>query len=311
MGFLSRSRDKVSLFPYKSEIIHGLTPKSSQFYGWEIVQFDIPDTWKKTQGKDIKVAVLDTGCDLDHDDLRDNLLDGKNIINPKELPEDKNGHGSHVAGTIAARNNGIGMVGVAPLAKILPVKVLGDDGTGSMKHIVDGIKWAADQKIDFITMSLGSPYEDKRIKNAIDYAEKKGVVCFCAAGNSGPDSDILYPAKYPNVVSIGAIDRFFNRTGFSCAGESLDFLAPGQDIISCIPGNRYASMSGTSMSNPFAVGCAALLCSWNKENKKYNLKTAHDYIDVFKKVAMPLRDSRYTSIRKYEGYGILNLRGLI
>lgn len=311
MGILNRSRDRVSLFPYKSEIIHGLTPKSSQFYGWEIVQFDIPDTWKKTQGNNIKVAVLDTGCDLDHDDLRDNLIDGKNIINPKELPEDKNGHGSHVAGTIAARNNGIGMVGVAPLAKILPVKVLGDDGTGSMKHIVDGIKWAADQQIDFITMSLGSPYADKRIKNAIDYAEKKGVVCFCAAGNSGPDSDILYPAKYPNVVSIGAIDRFFNRTSFSCAGESLDFLAPGQDIISCVPGNRYASMSGTSMSNPFAVGCASLLCSWNKENKQFKLKTAQDYIDVFKTVAIPLRDSRYTSIRKYEGYGILNLRGLL
>jgi subtilisin len=311
MGLLNRSRDRVSLFPYKSEIIHGLTPNSSQFYGWEIVQFDIPDTWKKTQGNNIKIAVLDTGCDLDHDDLKDNLLDGKNIINPKELPEDKNGHGSHVAGTIAARNNGIGMVGVAPLSKILPVKVLGDDGTGSMKHIVDGIKWAADQKIDFITMSLGSPYEDKRIKNAIDYAEKKGVVCFCAAGNSGPDSDILYPAKYPNVVSIGAIDRFLNRTSFSCAGESLDFLAPGEDIISCVPGNRYASMSGTSMSNPFAVGCAALLCSWNKENKQYNLKTAQDYIDVFKTVAMPLRDNRYTSIKKYEGYGILNLRGLI
>ena len=202
MALFNRSRDRVSLFPYKSEIIHGLTPKSSQFYGWEIIKFNIPDFWKKTQGENVKVAVLDTGCDLDHDDLKDNLLDGKNIIKPKELPQDKNGHGSHVAGTIAAINNGLGMVGVAPLAKIVPVKVLGDDGNGSMQHIVDGIKWAADQGVDLITMSLGSPFADKRIKNAIDYAEKKGVVCFCAAGNSGPDTDILYPATYDNVLLI-------------------------------------------------------------------------------------------------------------
>lgn len=311
MGLFNRSRDKVSLFPYKSEILHGLTPKSSQFYGWEIIKFNIPDFWKKTQGENVKIAVLDTGCDLDHDDLKDNLLDGKNIIKPKELPQDKNGHGSHVAGTIAAINNGLGMVGVAPLAKIVPVKVLGDDGNGSMQHIVDGIKWAADQGVDLITMSLGSPFADKRIKNAIDYAEKKGVVCFCAAGNSGPDTDILYPAKYDNVVSIGAIDQFFDRTEFSCAGDSLDFLAPGQDIISCVPGNRYAAMSGTSMSNPFAVGCAALLCSWNKQNQKYKLNNTQQYIDIFKTVSMPLRDSKYKNIRKYEGYGIINLRGIL
>lgn len=310
MGIFNKSKDKVSLFPYKSEILHGFTPESLQFYGWEIVEFNIPEYWKQSQGENVKVAVLDTGCDLAHHDLKNNLLDGKNIINPKQPPQDYNGHGSHVAGTIAAGNNKLGMVGVAPLAKIIPVKVLGDDGSGSMKHIVDGIKWAADQKADFITMSLGASSSDKRMKDAIDYAEKRGCVCFCAAGNSGPSSDILYPAKYPNVIAIGAIDRFFKRTDFSCAGESLDFLAPGQDIVSCVPGNRYATMSGTSMSNPFAVGCAALLCSWNRKNKKYKLKTAQDYIDVFKTVAMSLKDTKYKSIKKYEGNGILNLGDL-
>lgn len=311
MPIFNRSKDRVSLFPYKSEIIHGLTPNSSQFYGWEITKFDIPNFWKKTQGENVTVAVLDTGCDLSHDDLKNNLLEGKNIIKPKLPPEDQNGHGSHVAGTIAAIDNGLGMVGVAPLSKILPVKVLGDDGSGTMQHIVEGIRWASDQNVDFITMSLGSIYQDKRIKNAIDYAQKKGCVCFCAAGNSGPSNDILYPAKYDNVIAIGAIDKFFDRTDFSCAGESLDFLAPGEDIISCVPGNRYAAMSGTSMSNPFAVGCAALLCSWNKQNHKYTLKTAEDYINVFKSTSMPLRDTRYKNVKKYEGNGIINLRGIL
>jgi subtilisin family serine protease len=311
MGLFNKSKDRIGLFPYTSEPIHGLTPQSSQFYGWEISKFEIPDFWKKTEGQNIKVAVLDTGCDLNHEDLVSNIIEGKNIVNPKQLPEDKNGHGTHVAGTIAAKNNGLGMVGVAPLCKIMPVKVLSDEGNGNAKNIADGIRWAADNKADIITMSLGSVLDNKPIKNAIDYAEKKGSICFCAAGNSGPNTDILYPAKYPNVVSIGAIDKFFNRTDFSCAGDSLDFLAPGEDIISCIPGNRYASMSGTSMSNPFAVGCAALLCSWNKQHKKYRLENAQSYIDIFKTVSMPLRDARYKNIRKYEGYGIINLRGVL
>lgn len=309
MGILNKN--KIGLLPYKSEIIHGLNPQSSQFYGWEVVKFDIPDFWKKSQGENVKIAVLDTGCDLNHTDLQGNLLDGINIINPKELPQDKNSHGTHVAGTIAARNNGIGMVGVAPLAKILPVKVLGDDGSGRNNHIAEGIRWATDQKVDLITMSLGSVSPDKKIKSAIDYAEKNGVVCFCAAGNSGPNTDIMYPAKYPNVISIGAIDKFFNRTSFSCAGEALDFLAPGEDIISCVPGNKYALMSGTSMSNPFAAGCAALLCSWNKQNKKFQLNTAQDYIDVFKATALQLRDEKYKNNKIYEGYGIINLRGIL
>lgn len=300
-------RNKIGLLPHESKPIYGLTPKSSQFYGWEIIKLNIPDCWVDTQGAGVRIAVLDTGCDLDHDDLKGNLLLGKNFCKPNDPPEDKNGHGSHVAGTIAARNNGIGMVGIAPKAKILPVKVLGDDGAGSLRSVSEGIRWAADQKVDFITMSLGCPFTDRKLKSAIDYASAKGVVCFCAAGNSGPDTDVMFPARYNNVIAIGAVDEFFNRTVFSCAGESLDFLAPGQDIISCVPNNQYASMSGTSMSNPFATGCAALLLSWNKKNNKYKLKNADDYIQIFSKHSIKLKQEKYQQV-KFQGNGIINVK---
>lgn len=299
-------RKKINLLPYTSEEINNFYSYNPQQAGWEITQFDIPNIWKKTQGKDVKVAVIDTGCDLDHPDLKDNMLPGINIIQPKKDPEDDNGHGSHVASTIAAINNGLGIVGVAPQTKIVPIKALDSTGAGNTGNVAKSIIAAADYGgVDFITMSLGSPGPVKEIENAINYASSKGCIIFCAAGNSGPNTDIMYPAKYPNTISIGAIDRNLNRTSFTCSGDSLDFLAPGHDILGCIPGGRYALMSGTSMSNPFAVGCAALLLSYNKVSKKYILKSTQDYVKILSQHTIKLSDQSHQT-KKYQGYGILN-----
>jgi subtilisin family serine protease len=114
----------------------------------------------------------------------------------------------------------------------------------------------------------------------------------------------MYPAKYKETISIGAIDENLDRTSFTCSGDSLDFLAPGHNILSCVPNNKYALMSGTSMSNPFAVGCAALVCSYFKNNfgKKMNLQ---DYISFFRKTAISLKDPTYSGQKRYEGYGII------
>jgi subtilisin family serine protease len=150
-------------------------------------------------------------------------------------------------------------------------------------------------------MSLGSPAPNKRLENAIEYARSKNVIVFCAAGNSGENSDILYPAKYDYPISIGAIDENLERTNFTCSGEELDFLSPGHDILSCYPGNTYAKMSGTSMSNPFAVGCAALAKSYFGSK----LQNKDDYIELFKTKSMHLVNPKYNNIKKYEGYGIL------
>ena len=165
--------------------------------------------------------------------------------------------------------------------------------------------WSADRKVDFITMSLGSHFPSKELELAINYAADKGSIIFCAAGNSGKDTDIMYPAKYDHTIAIGAINEKLERTDFTCSGDSLDFLAPGHNILGCVPGNKYALMSGTSMSNPFAVGCASLLLSYNKKHNKYKLNTAEDYISVFKQSAKDLQNSQYKGIKKYQGYGIL------
>lgn len=297
-------RRKIKLLPYIRTDVHHLSPYGQQFYGWEITAFNIPALWNKSRGDGIKVAVIDTGCDLNHVDIKDNLLEGKNFVEKNQAPYDKNGHGTHVAGTIAAIDNGYGMTGVAPNAKIIPVKALNDKGEGNINDIAEAVKWSADVGADMITMSLGSPNSSSTLERAIKYASQKNVIVFCAAGNSGINTEIMYPAKYQDVIAIGAIDEQMERTYFTCSGEELDFLAPGQDIISCVPDNKYAMMSGTSMSNPFAVGAACLVASYRKSMGLQPLASYQDYIDYFKRKSLKLKDSRYNK-KMYEGYGIL------
>jgi major intracellular serine protease len=304
-----RRNKKIGLLPYVRQDIFGLSPDSAQIYGWEIKKFNIQDQWQRSRGENVTIAVIDTGCDLDHPDLKDNIINGFNCIDPSKDPYDDNGHGTHVAGTIAASDNGLGMVGISPKSKIIPVKALNAEGNGNINDIVKAIIWSADQNADFISMSLGSPQSVPALENAIKYAASRGCIVFCAAGNSGEDVDIMYPAKYDHTIAIGAIDQDLRRTDFTCSGETLDFLAPGHDILSCVPGSRYAIMSGTSMSTPFAVGCAALLLSHARQ-VPYTpiagmLKTSDDYVRVFKKKAKNLADPRYAGVKKYQGYGIL------
>ena len=115
---------KVRLFPYIREDVFGLDTKSGQFYGWEIQKFEVQKYWQYSMGEDITVAVIDTGCDLNHDDLKINIIDGYNFIEEGLPPMDRNCHGSHVAGTVAAYDNNLGMVGVAPKRKLCPLKHL-------------------------------------------------------------------------------------------------------------------------------------------------------------------------------------------
>jgi len=299
-------KNNVSLLPYIREDVFGFSTESKEFYGWEIEKFDIPSKWYKSMGEDVKVAVIDTGVDFNHEDLKANILEGKNFVQKNTDPMDVAGHGTHVASTIAAAKNGKGMVGVAPKTKIIPVKALGDSGSGDIKNIIKAVEWCADIKVDFITMSLGSPQNSKELYSVIEYANKKGCIVFCAAGNSGSNVDVMIPARYNNTIAIGAIDKNFNRTSFTCSGESLDFLAPGHDILGCVPNNGYAIMSGTSMSNPFAVGCASLALSYYKSiGQGDKLKNYTDYINLFKNNCTPLKSPKYAGVKKYQGYGII------
>lgn len=293
------------LLPHIKETVYGLNRNAAQISGWEIQQFNIPNEWKFSKGENIKIAVIDTGCDLYHDDIKDNLLVGKNFIDENKDPIDDNGHGTHVSGTIAASDNKVGVVGVAPLSKIIPIKALDGSGSGNNKIISKAIVWAADQGANFIAMSLGSENDSLDLKKAIDYANKLKCIVFCAAGNSGKHRDIMYPARYDTTIAIGSINSNLQRSKFTCAGDSLDFLSPGENIFGCVPNNQYAIMSGTSMANPFAVGCAVLLASY-AQKIKYKLVDKNQYIDIFKQNTSSLLESQYSKKKKYEGYGIIN-----
>jgi subtilisin family serine protease len=302
--------EMIGLLPFtRKEVlsIQDIEQKS----GWEITSFDLPESWKYTQGEGVVVAVLDTGADLNHHDLAPNLLQGKNFVDSSRPPQDDNGHGSHVSGTICALNNDIGMVGVAPQAKVMPVKVLDRNGNGNLETVAQGIEWATNQGVDFITMSLGSPTQVPIVEKAVKYAASKGVIVWCAAGNAGQTRQIFYPAAYNECIGIGAVDKDFNRAGFSCTGPDLDFLCPGVEILSTVPDNWYAVLSGTSMANPFAVGIGCLLLSYKrKTGMKLKLDTAQDYIDALKQYTIPTTNPNFGNQHFFEGFGIIDARKL-
>lgn len=291
-------KDEYSLLPHTVETVYGLDPNSVQILGWELLKFDIPKLWPISTGKNVTVGVIDTGCDLNHNDIKNNIVTGKNFIDKKKDPFDDNGHGTHVAGTIAGENNSLGIVGVSPNTKIMPLKALNGNGSGNENSIAEAIVFGS-KYCDFLCMSLGSPNKSSKIHAAIKQAVKNKTIVFCAAGNSGEKHDIMYPAKFSETIAVGAIDKNLNRTSFTCAGEELDFLSPGQDIFSCIPNGGYAMMSGTSMATPFAVGCACLLKSMNKNINQSQM------IDFLKQTSLKLKNKQHQH-QKYQGYGIIN-----
>lgn len=301
-----KEKYKCKLFPY--EIEETLCAQDAgDRPGWNITAFDMPKTWEKTKGEGIKIYVLDTGADLDHPDLKPNLIRGKNFINPKKDPWDKCGHGSHAAGIICAPKNGIGIIGVAPESKVAPIKVLDDSGNGNMVTVAEAVRWAADDGADIISMSLGSPNKIQQLRKAIQYATKKNVPIFCAAGNAGVSKHIFYPARYPETIAVGSINENFDRSDFSNTGENLDFMAPGNKILSCIPKNWYGILSGTSMACPFAVGATALLLSYIRNHKtNEKIESVNDVRNLLKKYTTPIKNKEYGGKKFFQGFGIID-----
>lgn len=284
-----------------------MNARDAQIFPWALKNFEVEKTWQKSEGDNVVVAVIDTGCDINHVDIKDNIIKGYNVLSQSNSVVDGNGHGTHVAGTISAINNGVGIVGISPKTQIMPIKALSDNGSGTNNDVAVAIEYAVDSGADIITMSLGSDFPSVRIEKALIKAEEKKVAVFCAAGNSGMANQINFPARYSQTICIGAIDRELNLCEFSCTGEELDFLAPGADIISCVPGNNYASLTGTSMATPFAVGCMALFLSFARKNlQDPNLRfQKSDIVNHFKKFAKKLNNKEYSGVKRYEGYGII------
>ena len=185
-------------------------------------------------GKGVKVAVLDTGIDYRHPDLKANYRGGYDIINNDNDPLDDNGHGTHCAGTIAAVLDGKGVVGVAPMAELYGVKVLAGSGGGSSTSVIQGIEWAVANRMDIISMSLGSPWPSKAQEMALQKAYDAGILTIAASGNSGTGS-LGYPAGYESVVAVGALDATNTLASFSQYGKGQELVAPGVEVYSPFP----------------------------------------------------------------------------
>jgi subtilisin len=228
---------------------------------WGVNRIDAERAWNVTRGAGIRVAVIDTGIDTRHQDLSPNIGGGVSFV-PGESYMDGNGHGTHVAGTIGARQNGSGVVGVAPNCSLYAVKALNNLGQGNYSWIISAIIWCVRTKMDVVNMSLGGPTHVQALQNACDYAFQKNVLIVAAAGNSGPrDNTVGYPGRYDSVISVSAIDTTGNIANFSSRGHEVDITAPGVNILSTIPGNRYGIKNGTSMASPHVAGAAALTIS--------------------------------------------------
>ena len=226
---------------------------------WALPHIQAESAWREMDAlRPVTVAVIDTGVCMSHEDLKERVLDnGYDFVDDDDDPEDVFGHGCSVAGIIAANiDNGIGIAGFAPNASILPVRVLGPGGSGSMADVAAGIVYAADAGADIVNLSLGSMVGSQVTKDAVDYAVGKGVTVIASAGNSGGSAP-GYPARYENVVAVGAIDANGARSSFSNKGG--DIWAPGRDVHTTFLDDGYKALNGTSFSAPYVSAMAAVL----------------------------------------------------
>jgi subtilisin family serine protease len=305
---------------------------------WGLTRINAPAAWDRTTGSAaITVAVIDTGVDLDHPELAALLVPGTDMVdlgpNPvppagfrfegdfqgrDNVPQDEVGHGTHVAGTIAClSNNATGVAGVTWSCRLMPVKVLtrivnvNDPsdvrGTGSAADIAAGIRWAVDHGARVLNLSLGGTTDTQVERDAIAYAISRGAVVVAAMGNAFQQGNpTSFPAAYPNVIAVGAINSADARAPFSQVGPHIDVAAPGVGVLSTVWNNGFTNMSGTSMASPHVAGLAALILSCNSG------LTAAQVGDIIRQTARPLRDNPADPIPNNNyGFGCIDAQAAI
>lgn len=237
----------------------GATAASTQTIPWGVAKIQADIAWATTTGSGVRVAVIDTGIDRDHPDLKDNLAGCVNFIYSFKTCEDDNGHGTHVSGIIAAENNTVGVVGVAPNARIYSLKSLNSRGSGFLSDIIEALDWSTTHGIQVVNMSLGTSSDVASFRDAVARVNAAGITQIAAAGNSGPGGGtVLFPAKYPGVIVVAASSSTNDIPSWSSRGPEVDITAPGDSIKSTFKGNAYKVMSGTSMATPHVTGVVAL-----------------------------------------------------
>jgi minor extracellular protease Epr len=233
----------------------------SQTQDWGITRTEAPKAWESGYtGKGVKIAVVDTGI-AKHDDLT--IAGGASFTAYTASFSDDNGHGTHVAGIIGARNNNYGIVGIAHESSIYAVKVLDQNGSGYLSDVIAGIDWSITNKMDLVNLSLGTTSHSSTLKQVVDKADSEGILVVAASGNNGTSDGsgdtVNYPARYASVIAVAATDSKDKRASFSATGSTIELAAPGVSVLSTVLGNKYSRMSGTSMAAPYVAGNLALL----------------------------------------------------
>jgi subtilisin family serine protease len=216
------------------------------------------EAWRLSQGEGVGVAVFDTGIDLTHPDLNNRVYGGINLIKPGAQPQDDHGHGTRVAGIIAATGRSPAVTGVAPKARLYAVKVLDANGDGAVSNLILGLQWVMERNIAVVNMSLDIPEESQALAAAIHKAIASGITIVASTGNRGPANPPAYPAAYPGVIGVSAVTLDGRAVSFGTAGPEVDLVAPGFAIRTTTLRRGYTWASGTSMASPFVAGVAAL-----------------------------------------------------
>lgn len=264
-------RKALQMSPEVESVSYDMPVQSSAqtiSYGYEKVGVKnmVPSTLK---GAGVKIGVLDSGIDTRHPDLQKRVVGGTctmTIVDPAGCPDSYNdnaGHGTHVAGIIAANNNTFGTIGVAPAASLYAIKVLDERGEGSTSTLIAGVEWAIKQKLNILNISITSPIYEPAMEEVMQKAYNAGTLIVGAAGNTGPpvsgnDSSVEYPAKFDSVIAVSSIDEYDKIDSQSSVGKEVELTAPGVKIYSTYPDSDYTTSSGTSMAAPYVSGMAAL-----------------------------------------------------
>lgn len=269
---------KMKLLPYKvTEVGRDINVSS---YGVKMIRAD--KFWNKSSGGEgITVAIIDTGCDINHVVLKDKIIHTRNFTKDDEsnklLVNDYIGHGTHVAGIVHS---------VAPACNLMILKALDRHGEGEYKWTINAINYAISQKVDIISMSLGGYLDDENLHKAVKKAVSNNILVVCAAGNDGDNNSITnefsYPASYSEVISVGAVDEKAKPAYFSNSNNLIDVMAPGVGILSTFKNNSYAILDGTSMAAPHVSGSLALIKNYSNKEFKRVLSESEIYAQLIK-----------------------------
>lgn len=258
---------------------------------WGVRQIKAPQAWGTTTGHRVHIGVIDTGADYRHPDLRQSLMRGVNFVHRGMPPYDDNGHGTHIAGTIAAANQMYGIIGVAPRALIHPVKSFDENGAAYVSDIINGIEWCVRNGMHIINMSFGMKSRSKSLLQAVTQAYQSGVTVVASSGNDAKRKSIDYPARYPQTISVGATDRMRRIAPFSNRGQFVDIYAPGEKIVSSWIKGKYHEMSGTSMATSHISGAIALLLAMRPRLKPGEIKA------LLRRTANPIRSRKSRNVQ--------------